>query len=187
MIKEKSKKGHQQQGTNNQEPKNSPPLLSPHTSTLEEVLALRESARAQGRTVVLTNGCFDLLHRGHLDYLENSAKLGDLLIVAVNSDASVRALKGPDRPLNRADDRAHALACLRFVDATFVFPDARLDQEIRLLRPDIYTKAGDYTPDSLDPREKAALDEVGACIHIQPFTAGHSTTALIQRMATPAG
>ena len=143
---------------------------------------MRAEARSKGQKVVLTNGCFDLLHRGHLDYLEKSASLGDILIVAVNSDASVRSLKGEGRPLNSAEDRAHALTCLRFVDAAFIFPGLRLSEEILQIQPDIYTKAGDYTPATLDPSERAALDNVGASIHIQPFTAGHSTTSLIKQM-----
>ena len=150
------------------------------------LLALRKQAAADGRRFVLTNGCFDILHRGHLEYLQRSAALGDLLVVAVNSDASVRTLKGPDRPLHQEQDRAYALACLRFVDAVFVFPGPRLDGEIRRIAPDIYTKAGDYTIDSLDPGERQALLESGTEIHILPFVAGHSTTAVLGRMnATP--
>ena len=154
---------------------------STRTLSLEACAALRERARAEGKAVVLTNGCFDLLHRGHLDYLERSAGLGAIFIVAVNSDESVRALKGPGRPRNCADDRAHALACLRFVDATFIFQGPRLAEEIRRLCPDIYTKAGDYTPETLDPSEREALQEVGAEIKIQPLVPGYSTTSLAGR------
>lgn len=149
----------------------------------EAALALRRQAAADGRSVVLTNGCFDLLHRGHISYLHQSAALGELLLVAVNSDASVRQLKGPDRPLNPEQDRAYALAALRCVDATFVFPGPRLDQEISLLRPDHYTKAGDYTLETLDPGERAALEAAGTAIHLLPFVQGHSTTSLIDRAA----
>ncbi len=146
-----------------------------------ELLTFREKALQAGQRLVLTNGCFDLLHRGHLSYLQQSADLGDLLVVAVNSDASVRALKGEDRPLNSELDRAFALANLRSVDAVFVFPGPRLADEIRSLKPDIYTKAGDYTLDSLEPTEKAALLECEAEIRILPFVQGHSTTSLIER------
>jgi rfaE bifunctional protein nucleotidyltransferase chain/domain len=149
----------------------------------EAALALRRQAAAEGRSVVLTNGCFDLLHRGHISYLHQSAALGDLLLVAVNSDASVRQLKGPDRPLNSEQDRAYALAALRCVDATFVFPGPRLDAEISALRPDHYTKAGDYTLETLDPGERAALEAAGTAIHLLPFVQGHSTTSLIDRAA----
>lgn len=150
---------------------------------LESLVAWRDAAAAAGKRVVLTNGCFDLLHRGHAEYLRCSAGLGDLLVVAVNSDASVRELKGPHRPLNSEDDRAYILASLRCVDAVFIFRGPRLDAEIRRLRPDLYTKAGDYTPETLDPGERAALDEIGADIRILPFVEGRSTTSLIQRAA----
>jgi rfaE bifunctional protein nucleotidyltransferase chain/domain len=148
---------------------------------LDSLVALRERAAGDGRRVVLTNGCFDLLHRGHASYLRQSAALGDVLIVAVNSDASVRTLKGPQRPLNSEEDRAYLLASLRCVDAVFIFPGPRLDEEIRLLHPDIYTKAGDYTPDTLDRGERAALDAIGASIRILPIVHGRSTTDLIHR------
>jgi len=148
----------------------------------EKLLAFRAKAAAAGRRVVLTNGCFDLLHRGHLTYLQQSAALGDVLIVAVNSDASVRQLKGEGRPLNNEQDRAYALVNLRSVDATFIFPGPRLTDEIAALKPDIYTKAGDYTLDTLDPSERAALLDAGVEIRLLPFVAGHSTTSHLQRL-----
>jgi len=157
----------------------SPPLVL----GLSELVQLREQVRKRGQKVVLTNGVFDLLHRGHLDYLARSAALGDMLFVAVNSDASVRQLKGPSRPVNVEADRAHALASLRCVDAAFVFAGPRLASEIIALRPDVYTKAGDYTLATLDSTERAALESVGARITFIPFVAGHSTTATIRRMS----
>jgi rfaE bifunctional protein nucleotidyltransferase chain/domain len=150
---------------------------------LTGLLALREEAAKDGRKVVLTNGCFDLLHRGHISYLQASAAVGDLLVVAVNSDASVRALKGNDRPLNSEQDRAYALAALRCVDAVFIFPGPRLDPEILAIRPDHYTKAGDYTLETLDPGERSALETAQTTIHLMPFVQGHSTTSLIERAA----
>lgn len=149
--------------------------------SVEEAQKWRSVMREKNLRVVLTNGCFDLLHRGHLEYLRQSASLGNLLIVAVNSDASVQELKGPGRPINSEQDRAYALACLRFVDAVFIFDGPRLDREIRILRPDLYTKAGDYKVSSLDRGEREALEEVQAEIRIMPFCAGHSTTAIIER------
>ena len=140
---------------------------------------MRAAAAAAGQRVVLTNGCFDLLHRGHLTYLQQSAALGDVLIVAVNSDASVRQLKGEGRPLNNEQDRAFALANLRSVDATFIFAGPRLADEIAALKPDIYTKAGDYSIDTLEPSERAALLAAGVDIRFLPFVAGHSTTGLV--------
>jgi rfaE bifunctional protein nucleotidyltransferase chain/domain len=152
---------------------------------LNGVLALRAEAASQGRSVVLTNGCFDLLHRGHITYLQESANIGDLLIVAINSDESVRQLKGAGRPLNSEKDRAFAIASLRCVDATFVFRGPRLDAEITAIRPDHYTKAGDYTLDTLDAGERDALLAVGTKIHLLSFVDGHSTTSLIQRSGSP--
>lgn len=143
----------------------------------------RNTARNNGKRVVLTNGVFDLLHRGHVEYLKRSAALGDLLLVALNSDISVRALKGPTRPLNCEEDRSYIIANLRCVAATFVFDGPRLASEIRALRPDIYTKAGDYTIETLDTSEREALIAVGAEIHIMPFVPGHSTTGLIAKGA----
>ncbi|RRJ99807.1 HAD-IIIA family hydrolase [Opitutaceae bacterium TAV3] len=153
--------------------------------TLDALVERRRRLAAEGRRLVLTNGVFDLLHRGHLEYLQKSAQLGDELWIAVNSDDSVRRLKGPDRPLNNEHDRAFALASLRSVDAIFIFPGPRLADEIRALRPDIYTKAGDYTRETLDPSEREALLETRAQIIFQPFIAGRSTTSLIQRMRLP--
>ncbi|MEO8614622.1 MAG: adenylyltransferase/cytidyltransferase family protein [Luteolibacter sp.] len=150
-------------------------------------IELREDACTRGKRVVLTNGCFDLLHRGHLEYLRKSAELGDLLVVAINSDESVRTLKGASRPLNSEADRAYALACLRFVDAVFIFQGPRLANEILALGPDLYTKAGDYSPETLDRSEYAALVQAGTEIHILPFVAGHSTTSLIARGAVGSG
>ena len=150
--------------------------------SFEKLLAFRAEAAAKGQRVVLTNGCFDLLHRGHLTYLHQSAELGDLLIVAVNSDASVRELKGEGRPLNSEVDRAFALASLRCVDAAFIFRGPRLADEITALKPDLYTKAGDYTLATIDASERAALLSDGVDIRFLPFVAGHSTTAHLQRL-----
>jgi rfaE bifunctional protein nucleotidyltransferase chain/domain len=155
----------------------------PHVLSWQEVLQWRKSARERGLRVVLTNGCFDLLHRGHFEYLSESSTLADLLLVAVNSDVSVRELKGAKRPVNGEVDRAFALSSLRCVDAAFVFPGPRLAAEILDLRPDVYTKAGDYTLESLDVTERMALETVGANIKFIPFTVGHSTTNTINRMA----
>lgn len=151
--------------------------------SLEELLVWRAQVAREGKCIVLTNGCFDLLHCGHISYLHESAALGDLLVVAINSDSSVRELKGSDRPINSENDRAYAIASLRCVDATFIFQGPRLDREIIALKPEVYTKAGDYTLDSLDPSEREALESVNTQICLMPFVQGHSTTNLIQRAA----
>jgi rfaE bifunctional protein nucleotidyltransferase chain/domain len=161
-------------------------LDNPKLRSLEETAAFRETLRAAGRRVVLTNGIFDLLHTGHLYYLQKARALGDALIVALNSDASTKALKGPARPVQSEEQRAYALGALACVDAVVIFGTPRLDAEIRALRPDIYCKAGDYTLDKLDPGERAALQSVGARIEFMPFLAGFSTTNLIAKIKAAA-
>jgi rfaE bifunctional protein nucleotidyltransferase chain/domain len=161
-------------------------LATPKFRTLAEAMARREELRLAGRTVVLTNGVFDLLHAGHLHYLRAAAEKGGALFIALNGDASVRALKGPTRPVQTSAERAYALGALEFVDTVFVFDTPRLDQEIRALKPDLYVKAGDYTLDKLNPNERAALESVGAKIEFMPFLPGYSTTELIKKIAAAA-
>lgn len=143
--------------------------------------ALGAEYATAGKRLVLTNGCFDLLHTGHVRYLEEARRCGDALLVAVNSDASVRQLKGPSRPVNTELDRAEVLAALRCVDHVTIFTGKRVTEVIRLLRPAVYAKGGDYTPETLDPEEKAALDEVGAEIRILQLVPGRSTTAILEK------
>lgn len=145
-------------------------------------MAWREQQGAAGRRVVLTNGVFDLLHTGHLYYLKKARALGDALIIALNADASVRALKGPTRPVQSEEQRAYALGALECVDAVVIFGQPRLTAEIHALRPDVYCKAGDYTLEKLNPEERAALEDVGTQIDFLPFLPGFSTTQLIARI-----
>ena len=139
--------------------------------------------RAQGRRLVFTNGCFDLLHVGHVRYLQAARRCGDALAVAVNGDESVRALKGPTRPINCEADRAEVLAGLECVDFVVFFHTPRVDSVIREVRPAVYVKGGDYTLDTLDPAERAALEAVGARVNIVGLVPGKSTTAVVQKMA----
>lgn len=157
-------------------------LDNPKLFTLEGAVARREALRAAGKRVVLTNGVFDLLHTGHLYYLQQARALGDALFIALNADASVRALKGPTRPIQSEEQRAYALGALACVDAVFIFRTPRLDAEIRALKPDAYTKAGDYTLEKLDAGERTALQAGGADIRFMPFLPGFSTTNLIARI-----
>ena len=146
------------------------------------MVAWREAQRAAGKRVVLTNGVFDLLHTGHLYYLQQARELGDALVIALNADASVRVLKGPSRPVQSEEQRAYALGALACVDAVVIFSEPRLTAEIKALRPDVYCKAGDYTLEKLNVEERAALQEVGAEIRFLPFMPGFSTTELIARI-----
>jgi D-glycero-beta-D-manno-heptose 1-phosphate adenylyltransferase len=162
-------------------------LPNPKLYSLEAAVTLREKMRSEGKRVVLTNGVFDLLHTGHLYYLQQARALGDALFIALNSDASVRELKGPLRPVQNEEQRAYALAATWFVDAIVIFREKRLTPEIRALRPDVYCKAGDYTLEKLDAGERQALQEVGADIKFMPFLPGFSTTSLIARIKEAGG
>jgi len=132
--------------------------------------------------VVFTNGCFDILHEGHVRFLEEARSLGDVLVVAVNSDASVRSLKGEGRPVHTQQSRVRVLASLESVDAVVVMDDLRNMEMMRVVRPLIWVKGGDYTVDTLDAEERAVASEVGAQIKILPLTHGHSTSNTISRI-----
>lgn len=151
-----------------------------------ELAAIRAEMDARGQRLVFTNGCFDLLHVGHVRYLAAARALGDALLVAVNGDASVRALKGPSRPVNSEQDRAEVLAALACVDFVTIFHTERVTDLVRAIRPHVYAKGGDYTIDSLNPEERGALEEVRAEVRILPLVAGKSTTGTISRMNQPA-
>ena len=157
----------------------------PKLLSLSELAAESELFRSSGRRLVLTNGCFDLLHLGHVRYLQAARRRGDALLVAVNGDDSVRSLKGPSRPVNTELDRAEVLAALACVDFVTVFYSARVTEVIQAVRPQIYVKGGDYTLESLDPGERGALEAVGARIEILELVAGKSTTAILQKISAP--
>lgn len=144
-----------------------------------ELAKVRDVFDAQGKKLVFTNGCFDLLHVGHIRYLAAARALGDALVVAVNGDASVRALKGPTRPVNNEFDRAEVLAALGCVDFVTIFPDFRVTELLRIVRPQIYAKGGDYTPETLNAEERTTIEAVGAAIRILPLVPGRSTTNIL--------
>lgn len=151
-------------------------------ATVEEARALRDRLHQQRKKLVFTNGCFDLLHAGHARYLAQARSLGDALVVALNSDASVTELKGPGRPIQNQNDRAEILSALRSVDSVVIFDEPRVTRLIREIKPHIYAKGGDYTMDSLNPEEREALESVHAEIKILPLVAGRSTTRTINRL-----
>jgi rfaE bifunctional protein nucleotidyltransferase chain/domain len=160
--------------------------------SLADAAAFRAELRKAGRQVVATNGCFDLLHVGHLRYLTEARALqpphrGVTIQtnpeVGLNGDASVRGLKGPGRPLVPEADRAELLAAWRVVDAVTIFPDVRATAFLRVAQPDVYVKGGDYTAESLNAEEGAALRECGARIEIVGLIPGRSTSRLVEKMA----
>jgi D-glycero-beta-D-manno-heptose 1-phosphate adenylyltransferase len=157
-------------------------LPNPKLMTLPQAVEARAALRRAGRRLVLTNGVFDLLHTGHLSYLQQARALGDALFIALNADTSVKQLKGPLRPVQGELERAYALGALSCVDGIVIFGAKRLTQEILALAPDVYAKAGDYTIEKLDPDERGALQKVGADIRFLPFLPGFSTTALIAKI-----
>ncbi len=138
------------------------------------------ASKQQSQVIVCTNGCFDLLHPGHVAYLEAARALGDVLVVAVNSDRSVRALKGPTRPITPEDDRARVLAALACVDCVTVFDDDTAERLLCNLQPDVYVKGGDYT--RTEPVEAGAVRAYGGSVRILPFASGYSTSDLVRRI-----
>ncbi|HEY7000393.1 MAG TPA: adenylyltransferase/cytidyltransferase family protein [Candidatus Udaeobacter sp.] len=149
---------------------------------LEELSERSRQLRAAGKKLVATNGCFDLLHVGHVRYLQAARALGDLLAVGLNGDSSVRELKGKGRPVVAGRDRAEILAALRCVDLVAIFPEMRATQFIAASRPAIYVKGGDYSSETLNEEERAVLEKIGAEIRIIPFEAGYSTSRLLEQI-----
>ncbi len=135
-------------------------------------------ARRAGKRIVTTNGCFDVLHVGHIRYLQQAKQQGDILIVAINSDDSVRAIKGDKRPLVSEDERAEVLAALECVDYVTIFSELDPIQFLHELRPDIHVKGGDYTLDQIVERE--AVESIGAELRLLPGAQGKSTSSLIE-------
>ena len=149
---------------------------------MDELAARAEVLRAAGKKLVVTNGCFDLLHVGHVRYLQAARALGDLLAVGLNGDRSVRELKGNGRPITAESDRAEVVAALQCVDLVTIFPQTRATQFIAVIKPAIYVKGGDYSSETLDEEERAVLKEVGAEIRIIPFESGYSTSRLLKQI-----
>jgi rfaE bifunctional protein nucleotidyltransferase chain/domain len=155
------------------------PSTTARIRSQREMADFSASARAAGRTVVYTNGCFDILHAGHVTYLEQARSPGDALIVALNSDISVRAVKGPDRPIQPEAARAALLAALACVDCVTLFDETHCADVIRLAKPNVYVKGGDYTIATLNRTERQALKACGVEIAIVPLVQGYSTTDIV--------
>ncbi|HEX4696725.1 MAG TPA: D-glycero-beta-D-manno-heptose 1-phosphate adenylyltransferase [Candidatus Udaeobacter sp.] len=158
--------------------------MSPKILQLEQLSNRCEKLRAGGKRLVATNGCFDLVHVGHVRYLRAARALGDFLVVGLNGDRSVQELKGAHRPINTERDRAEVLAGLDCVDLVTIFPETSATRFIAAMKPAVYVKGGDYTSDTLNEEERAVLKAIGAEIRLIPFEAGYSTSRLIERICT---
>jgi rfaE bifunctional protein nucleotidyltransferase chain/domain len=146
----------------------------------EHLASWRRELRTKGRTLAATNGCFDLLHAGHVTYLETARGFGDALLVGLNGDESVRELKGAGRPLNAEADRALVLAGLESVTAVTIFPETLASGFLTAALPDVYVKGGDYTLDTLNAEEKRIVESAGGRIELVTFVPDKSTTRLIE-------
>ena len=147
---------------------------------LELALSARAMLRKSGQTLVFTNGHFDLLHVGHLDYLEKARALGDALFVGLNGDGGTKRLKGTGRPIVPATERARLLAALRVVDSVIIFDDDTADTLLRTLQPEIYVKGGDYAHKTLP--ERPTVEAYGGKVALIEYLPGHSTSELIARI-----
>ncbi len=147
---------------------------------LVELISIRDSLRKRKKKVVFTNGCFDFIHSGHVEYLREARGYGDFLIVAVNTDSSVQKLKGAGRPVNSEDDRVLVLASFRFVDAVCLFDEDTPAEIIAALRPDVLVKGADYKVEEIIGHEQV-LAEGGEVVPI-PLIPGRSTTAIIEKI-----
>ena len=145
----------------------------------EHIEAYAEALRAAGARVVFTNGCFDILHAGHVRYLAQARARGDVLILGLNSDASVRRLKGETRPVNGEEDRAEVVGALKSVDAVVLFEEDTAEALIAKVRPAVYAKGGDYTRETLP--EARIVEAYGGEVAFIPLVAGKSTTSIIER------
>ena len=148
----------------------------------ETLPAWREALRAEGRTLAATNGCFDILHAGHVNYLQAARNKADALVVGLNSDRSTGELKGPDRPIHTEADRAAVLAALESVNAVFIFDDLRATNFLQIAQPDIYVKGGDYTVDQLPAEERAIIEAQGGRITVLGHIPGKSSTEIARRI-----
>jgi rfaE bifunctional protein nucleotidyltransferase chain/domain len=155
--------------------------------TAEQLPAWRESIRARGQRLIVTNGCFDILHLGHVNYLAEARTHADLLLVGVNSDETVRQLKGANRPVNSEQARATVLAALEFVDAVHIFREIDALHFLSVVRPDIYVKGGDYTIDTINQPERRLIEAQGGRVLVIGGVPGISTTRILEKLADGQG
>lgn len=150
--------------------------------TAEKLSQIAQEAKAKGRKVVTTNGCFDILHVGHARILQEAKGLGDILIVGLNSDASVKRLKGPERPINNENDRAEMLAHLASVDYVYIFEEDTPVEFLKLVKPDIHTKGADYTTDKL--AETPVVESFGGVVKLLSLVPHKSTSSVVEKIKT---
>ena len=150
--------------------------------TADTLLAWRDALRAEGRTLAATNGCFDILHAGHVNYLQSARNEAEALIVGLNSDRSIAELKGPDRPIHTEADRAAVIAALESVDAVYIFDELRATDFLQTTQPDVYVKGGDYTIDQLPAEERAIIQAQGGNIIVLGHLPGKSSTEIAKRI-----
>jgi rfaE bifunctional protein nucleotidyltransferase chain/domain len=148
---------------------------------VHEVRKFCAPLRAKGKTLVTTNGCFDIVHSGHVLYLTEAAELGDILVVGVNADATVSRLKGKGRPVRDENDRVRVVAALSMVDGAFIFGEDDPRTFLEILRPDVHVKGGDYTEDII---ERETVEQHGGRISIVSYAQGFSTTSLVRKIRT---
>ena len=153
------------------------------TLSWETLPEWRQKVRVNGQRLVVTNGCFDILHLGHVTYLENAREQGDVLLVGINSDASVQELKGKGRPVNSETDRAAIVAALECVNAVCIFQDRSALNFLIRSEPDVWVKGGDYTLESVNQDERKAVESRGGIIKILPVVKGKSTTGLLEKIS----
>lgn len=150
--------------------------------TLKSAIMWRKGLCRRKKKLVITNGCFDILHRGHAEYLSKACEPGAFLLVALNSDVSVRKLKGKSRPISKEKDRAFLLACFQFVDAVVIFNSENCTKLLKALKPDIYVKGGDYSMDTINKEEKKVLLDAGVTIKFIRPVHGLSSSKVLEKI-----
>lgn len=158
-------------------------LMAKKLKTVDDLKQICEDLHRQKRSIVWTNGVFDILHAGHVTYLLKAASLGDFLVVGMNSDQSVQEIKGPDRPIVNEQERALVLCALESVDYVTIFSDENPVPILKTLQPDVYAKGGDYTIDTIVQEERRLVEAYGGQISIIPGVDGLSTTNIIEKIA----
>lgn len=148
--------------------------------TLEELLSILQEERKKGKKIVFTNGCFDIIHAGHVDYLERAKKLGDILVVGLNSDNSVKRIKGKKRPINPQEQRAKVLSSLKPVDYVVIFEEDTPEKLIKAIKPDVLVKGGDWPIEKIVGKE--FVESYGGKVLTIPFTYNVSTTEIIKKI-----